>query len=43
MALADEGELAGVELRFPDGRAWSGGAAFGYVRAAEVIGGGAGD
>ena len=31
MALADESELVGVELRYPDGRAWSGGADFGYV------------
>jgi hypothetical protein len=38
MRLADEGDLAGVELRYPDGRAWSGEGAFGYVRAARVIG-----
>ncbi len=24
MRLADESDLAGVELRFPDGRAWAG-------------------
>lgn len=37
MRLADDGELAGVELRYPDGQAWSGGA-FSYVREAHVIG-----
>ncbi len=37
MNLADESDLAGIELRFPDGRAWSGGA-FGYVREAVIIG-----
>jgi hypothetical protein len=36
--LADERDLAGVELRFPDGRAWPGEGAFGYVREARVIG-----
>ena len=38
MALAEEAELRGVELRFPDGKAWSGEGAFGYVRASRVIG-----
>ena len=38
MRLADEGELAGVELRFPDGRAWAGEGGFGYVREAVLIG-----
>lgn len=38
LALADEAELAGVERRFPDGRAWPGAGEFGYVRPAEVIG-----
>ncbi len=38
MLLADEGDLAGVELRFPDGRAWAGAGEFGYVREARVIG-----
>jgi hypothetical protein len=38
--LADDAELAGVESRFPDGRAWDGASEFGYRRAAEVIGGG---
>jgi len=38
MRLADEGDLAGIELRFPDGRNWSGGTDFGYVRKAHSIG-----
>jgi hypothetical protein len=38
MALADEADLAGIELRFPDGRGWDGAGAFDYVRAAEIIG-----
>jgi len=38
MGLADEAELDGVELRFPDGRAWSGGSAFGYVREPRILG-----
>ncbi len=38
MRLADESDLAGVELRFPDGRAWSGQGGFGYVREAEILG-----
>ena len=38
MRLADEADLAGIELRFPDGRAWSGEGAFGYVRPARVVG-----
>ncbi|KUR80087.1 GFA family protein [Novosphingobium sp. FSW06-99] len=38
MALADERDLAGIELRYPDGLAWSGGSDFGYVRAPRVIG-----
>jgi hypothetical protein len=36
--LADEADLAGTELRYPDGRSWSGKGGFGYVRAAHVIG-----
>jgi hypothetical protein len=39
MRLAEAGDLAGIELRFPDGRAWDGVSAFGYVRDAVVIGG----
>lgn len=38
MALADESDLAGVELRYPDGRAWPGEGQFGYVREARIIG-----
>jgi hypothetical protein len=38
MRLADEGALAGIELRYPDGRAWSGAGEFGYVREARIIG-----
>lgn len=38
MLLADEGDLAGVELRFPDGRAWDGAGEFLYVREARVLG-----
>ncbi|WP_439534896.1 GFA family protein [Polymorphobacter sp.] len=38
MRLADPGDLAGIERRFPDGRAWSGAGDFGYVRAPEIIG-----
>lgn len=36
--LASEDDLAGVELRYPDGRAWSGEGAFGYVRQARTMG-----
>ncbi len=38
MSLADESDLAGIELRYPDGRAWSGGADVGYVREPRTIG-----
>ncbi|HEY0271013.1 MAG TPA: aldehyde-activating protein [Sphingomonas sp.] len=38
MLLANESDLAGIELRYPDGRAWSGGTDFGYVREARIIG-----
>ena len=38
MWLAEAVDLAGVELRFPDGRAWTGEGAFGFVRDAVVIG-----
>ncbi len=40
MRLADEADLVGIELRYPDGRSWSGGE-FGYVREARILGGGA--
>lgn len=39
MRLADESELAGIELRFPDGQDWPGSGDFGYVRPARIIGG----
>ncbi len=38
MRLADERDLAGIELRYPDGRAWSGEGDFTYVREARIIG-----
>ena len=38
MWLADERDLAGIELRYPDGQAWSGAGDFGYVREARIIG-----
>ena len=38
MWLADESDLAGIELRYPDGRSWSGAGDFGYVRDARIIG-----
>jgi len=41
MRLADDTALAGIELRYPDGRGWPGHGDFTYVREAEVIGGGA--
>jgi hypothetical protein len=38
MWLADERDLRGVEVRYPDGQAWSGVGGFDYVREARVIG-----
>jgi len=38
MWLADEKDLAGMELRYPDGQNWSGEGEFGYVRAARILG-----
>jgi hypothetical protein len=38
MRLANEADLVGVELRFPDGRSWSGEGPFGYVSAPRLIG-----
>ncbi len=32
MQLAEHADLAGMELRFPDGAAWSGAGEFGFVR-----------
>ena len=39
MRLADEKDLAGIELRYPDGRAWPGQGGFTYVQDARIIGG----
>ena len=38
MWLADESDLTGIELRYPDGRAWSGEGPFGHVREARILG-----
>jgi hypothetical protein len=38
MWLADESDLAGLELRYPDGRGWAGAGDFDYVRAPFIIG-----
>ncbi|MCS0502391.1 GFA family protein [Ancylobacter mangrovi] len=38
MRLVDEKDLAGTELRYPDGRAWPGKGGFDYVRPARIIG-----
>ena len=38
MALANESDLAGLELRFPDGNGWSGEGPFSFVREARVLG-----
>jgi len=38
MRLADERELTGIKLRYPDGQAWSGEGDFGYVQEARIIG-----
>ena len=38
MRLADERDLAGIELRYPDGQSWAGEGDFGYVREARIIG-----
>ncbi|MBV9747772.1 MAG: hypothetical protein JO157_03050 [Acetobacteraceae bacterium] len=38
MWLANADDLAGIELRYPDGRAWSGEGGFGYVQDARIIG-----
>jgi hypothetical protein len=37
MWLADAHDLAGTELRYPDGQAWSGEGEFAYVREARII------
>lgn len=38
LRLAELSDLAGLELRYPDGAGWSGEGPFGYVRPAEVLG-----
>ena len=38
MWLADSASLAGLELRYPDGRAWSGEGGFDYVREPRILG-----
>ena len=38
MWLAEAEELTGTELRYPDGRAWSGAGDFTYVRESRLIG-----
>ena len=37
MNLADPADLKGIEVRFPNGAAWSGAGDFGYVREAVVL------
>src|ERR1700744_4121698 len=36
--LANESDLAGIELRYPDGQAWSGNGRFTYVREPRILG-----
>jgi len=38
MRLFDKGDLIGVELRFPDGKAWNGTDEFNYRRKPQIIG-----
>jgi hypothetical protein len=38
MWLAEPSELAGIELRYPDGRAWPGEGDFAYVRPPHLLG-----
>ena len=38
LRLAEESDLAGLELRYPDGRAWAGEGAFSYVREPRILG-----
>lgn len=38
LRLADERDLVGLELRFPNGRAWAGEGDFTYVREAQILG-----
>ncbi|MCW1381485.1 GFA family protein [Novosphingobium sp. KCTC 2891] len=37
MRLAPESDLAGIELRYPDGAAWAGEGDFTYVREARIL------
>jgi hypothetical protein len=37
MWLADSRDLAGIELRFPDGKSWPGHGEFSYVRKARML------
>lgn len=39
MWLADSRELAGIELRYPDGKTWPGEGDFSYLRGPRTIGG----
>ncbi|MDE1895555.1 MAG: GFA family protein [Rhodospirillales bacterium] len=36
--LADESDLSGIELRYPDGHSWSGNGGFTYVREPRIFG-----
>jgi hypothetical protein len=36
--LVDESALKGIELRYPDGKSWSGEGEFGYVRPNRILG-----
>lgn len=38
MWLAEERELTGIEVRYPDGQSWSGAGEFSYLREARIIG-----
>lgn len=38
LRLAEQGGLAGIELRYPDGKSWPGEGEFAYLRDAWVIG-----
>ncbi|MBB3952659.1 hypothetical protein GGQ76_003979 [Aureimonas jatrophae] len=37
MALAEAKDLAGLELRYPDGRSWTGEGPFGYRREPRIL------
>jgi hypothetical protein len=38
MALADESDLSGIELRFPNGKSWTGEGEFTFLREPRVLG-----